>query len=281
MSYSKLAGVFLASVLTLVSSLVAVAQPPQIRSVVVQADPVNYAGPCPTTITFTAKIRLSGPGEVRYVWRRSDGTTGPMRTLNFPAPGELEVTETWQLGEPGFSDQVRWESIRVLAPQVRDSTQGLFRLHCQQGGQAQGPQRLPDLTVMINIPRPQDENPRVIVIARNNAQGIAPGTIGTLDPDNGFMIDVVLSSDPEMPAQPAVFSPNFSEDVMIRGGRISRTTDLPFMGAKPYSVNAEIPADTPAGNYFLCARIDPLNKVAESVEANNVACKPFNVARRQ
>lgn len=262
------------------STFVAVAQPPQIRYVVVRADPVNYTGPCPTTITFTGKIQLSGPGEVKYVWRRSDGATGPMQTLNFPAPGELEVTETWQLGGPGFSDQVRWESIRVLAPQFRDSTQGWFRLHCQNGGQAQGPQHLPDLTVTIAVPRPGDENPRVFVIARNNGLAIAPGTIGSRDPDNGFMIDIVLSSDREMPAEPAIFSPNFSEDVMIRGGRISRTTDLPFRAAKPYSVTAEIPADTPAGMYFLCARIDSLNKVAESVEANNVACTPFNVVRR-
>lgn len=281
MFHSKLAAVFFATILTLVSSFVAVAQPPQIRSVVVRADPVNYRGPCPATVTFTGKIRLSGPGEVRYVWRRSDGVTTPMQTLNFPAPGELEVTDTWQLGGPGFSDQVRWESIRVLAPQVRDSTQGWFRLHCQNGGQAPGPQQLADLTVSIAVPRPGDENPRVFLIARNNGAAIAPGTIGTRDPDNGFVMDVVLSSDREVPAEPAIFSPNHSEDVMIRGGRISRTIDLPRNAAKNYSITADIPADTPAGVYFLCARIDPFNKVAESIEANNVACTPLNVVRRQ
>ncbi len=203
-----------------------------------------------------------------------------MQTLNFPAPGELEVTDTWELGGPGFSDQVRWESIRVLAPQFRDSTQGAFRVHCRNGGQAQE-QRPPDLTVSIAVPRLGDENPRVIVIARNNGQSIAPGTIGTRDPDNGLMIDVVLSSDREMPTEPAIFSPNFAEDVMVRGGRISQTVDLPLNAAKNYSITAEIPADTPPGVYFLCARIDPFNKVAESIEANNVACTPFNVVRRQ
>ena len=293
----------------------------QVRSVVVQSSLVNYTGPCPVTITFLGKIRMSGPGEVRYVWRRSDGAIRPAQTLVFPAPGELEVTDTWELGGPGFPNQMRFEGLRVLAPQVRDSVGAWFRVQCQgarqgqgagqgqeagqgqgagqgqEAGQGQGaaedPQpgqeqhgpglglAVPDLTLTIAVPHPEQNNPRVFLVAHNRGAAIAPGTAGSHDPDHGFMIDVVLSSDREVPAEPAIYSPNYSEDVMIRGGRISRTVDLPRLAAKNYSLTIEIPADTPAGNYFLCARIDPFNKVMESIEANNTACTPFNVRPRQ
>ena len=285
--------------LTLVCAFVAAGQ--EVRSVAVQAVPANYRGPCPATITFTGKIRMSGPGEVRYVWRRTGGDARPAQTIVFPAPGELEVTDTWEVGAPAVASEMRFEGLRVLSPQLRDSAGAWFSVQCQgqepeqgqaggqgqragegdEAGQGQAANRRPDLTVTINIPRPGDARPRAFLIAHNIGLSAAAGTDGTPDTANGYMVDVVLSTDRQVPAEPAIFSPNFSEDVMIRGGRVSRTYDLPARASRPYSLNVEIPADTPAGNYFLCARIDPFNKVAESVEANNTACAPFIIRPRQ
>jgi hypothetical protein len=41
-----------------------------------------------------------------------------------------------------------------------------------------------------------------------------------------------------------------------------------------------LPANIPGGNYFLCARIDPGNKVAEGNEDNNTFCLPITVEAR-
>jgi hypothetical protein len=137
----------------------------------------------------------------------------------------------------------------------------------------------PDLSVLIRAPRTAragDEiGPEIQIRARNIGLAAAPGTIGRLDPDNGYMIDLVLSTDAFMPDGFAELAADFAEDVLLRGGRISRTVDLASGVARGYPVGATIPADTPTGRYFLCARIDPGNKVEESNERNNTACYPI------
>ena len=145
--------------------------------------------------------------------------------------------------------------------------------------------RRPDLTVGITGPAMANAGdnigPLIRVVARNIGRSTAPGTTGTLDPSNGFMIDVVLSTDTMLPPGFATFSPNFSEDVLLQGGRISNTTDLPGSSLKVYpnlqGGNGKIPADTPTGRYFLCARIDAGNKVSESNESNNVGCSRIRI----
>lgn len=112
-----------------------------------------------------------------------------------------------------------------------------------------------------NLPVPSGQRARRIIAAgaRPNAKG-------------GYMIDLVLSTDKKVPEGFATFSPNFAEDVLLRGGRISRTPDLRAGATKALVAAAGIPVDTPPGKYFLCARIDPANNVAETNEVNNVAC---------
>ncbi|MGH9874296.1 MAG: CARDB domain-containing protein [Pyrinomonadaceae bacterium] len=139
----------------------------------------------------------------------------------------------------------------------------------------------PDLVVVIRAPRMAnagDEIGRAISIrARNRGLAAAPGTAGRIAPGDGYMIDVVLSTDALMPEGFANPSANFVEDMLLRGGRISSTADLAPGGIRAYPVGATIPADTPTGWYFLCARIDPGNKVAESNEHNNTACYPIHI----
>jgi len=140
----------------------------------------------------------------------------------------------------------------------------------------------PDLVVRISGPAAanagDDIGPALKVEALNIGTVPAPGTMGTLNPANGYMIDVVLSTDASVPAGFATYSPSFSEDVLLKGGRISNTADLAPGATKPYPTGGGIPADTPTGAYFVCARIDSGNKVAEANEGNNVACTQIKIA---
>lgn len=85
-------------------------------------------------------------------------------------------------------------------------------------------------------------------------------------------IDIILTSKPSYPAPApyAVYSPNYADNVLLKGGR----EHISFTG--PGTVNVKlngtntIPADTPPGNYFLGVVIDAGNKVKELNEKNNV-----------
>lgn len=138
---------------------------------------------------------------------------------------------------------------------------------------------LPDLTVAINGPskaKPgEDISNQIQLIARNVGLAPAPGTQDS--ENNGYMIDVVLSSDNTLPLQFATFSPNFHEDVLLQGGRVSNTQTLALGGTITYPVGATIQADTPNGEYCLGAVIDPGQKVQESNEENNTACHTIKV----
>lgn len=137
----------------------------------------------------------------------------------------------------------------------------------------------PDLIVRLAAPSiaqaGTDIGPLVKVYARNDGGALAEGTQSA--GANGYMIDVMLSKDAFVPPGFAVFSPHFVEDALLQGGRVSNTIDLLPLQLKLYATGARIPADTPAGNYFLCGRIDPGNKIAESNEANNFTCNPIKI----
>ena len=142
---------------------------------------------------------------------------------------------------------------------------------------------LPDLIVELSGP-PNAKAGRNIgrtikLIAKNVGAAPAAGSLGTLDPGAGYRIDYMLSTDEIVPIKFARYSPHFSEDVLLRGGRVSRTVDLAPSASKQYLNGAGIPADAPAGDYFICAVIDPGGKVTESNEENNVSCIPIKVER--
>jgi hypothetical protein len=116
----------------------------------------------------------------------------------------------------------------------------------------------------------------VDLIAENVGGAAAAGTLtaGT----GGYMIDVVLSSDQLVPPGFAAYSPTYSEDVLLQGGRVSNTLDLAPGASEPYDIAVgTIPTDTPAGSYFLCAQIDPDQQIVELDEGNNVHCVPIEI----
>jgi hypothetical protein len=134
----------------------------------------------------------------------------------------------------------------------------------------------PDLVVEITSPptvRPGEAPGTVTVEVKNVGNRAALGTQSA--ESDGYMVDIVLSSDDQLPVQFAVYSETFSEDVLLRGGRISNTSDLAPGESKTYTLPAPsllIPEDTPPGEYCLGAVVDPGKKIAESNEDNNTAC---------
>ena len=95
-------------------------------------------------------------------------------------------------------------------------------------------------------------------------------------PVEAVSVDLVLKKNPlyPSPAPYAVYSPNYSDGVLLKGGR--EHIDFAGPGWKQVTLNGTntIPADTPPGVYYLAAVIDAGNKVAESNEKNNAAfCK--------
>ncbi len=154
------------------------------------------------------------------------------------------------------------------------------------------PSTLPDLIVEELAPAPfavaagESIKDYVKIVVGNLGQKDAPGTI---NPDgttkDGYMVDLVLSTDEVVPEGWAVPSSIFVEDALLVGGRISRTPDV-LAGASVTLSNAPpinsdiggiIPKNTKAGNYFLCARIDPGDAVDESTEDNNLTCLQIKV----
>ena len=143
----------------------------------------------------------------------------------------------------------------------------------------------PDLVVEINSPAivPPGEAPGTVTVTVTNVgNSAAPGT-QSADID-GYMVDIVLSSDDVLPIQFAVYSPNYSEDVLLQGGRISNTPDLAAGESKTFTLPApalKIPADTPPGEYCIGAVVDPGKKITESNENNNTACASITVGDAQ
>jgi hypothetical protein len=146
------------------------------------------------------------------------------------------------------------------------------------------PPSAPDLQVALSGPaaaKAGDEiGPLLKLVASNAGSAPAPGTTGALDPAHGYMIDVVLSRDTIVPPGFATYSPSFSEDVLLQGGRVSNTQDLAPVASRSYTAGAKIPVDTPSGPYHVCAQIDPGKKVVETNEANNVSCFPIRITGR-
>lgn len=130
-------------------------------------------------------------------------------------------------------------------------------------------------------------------INRAAASAAAPGTISA--GSAGYMIDVVLSTDRTAPPGFAIYAPSWREDVLLRGGRISRTPDLApgashlFKGPTemlgsppaPYEyLKFPLPTGVRPGAYFVCVIVDPAGVVAEDNEADNTACHPIRVRPR-
>ncbi|EMJ93912.1 CARDB domain-containing protein [Leptospira alstonii] len=149
-------------------------------------------------------------------------------------------------------------------------------------GVSGGDPSLPDLMVyLITGGRKVEVKPGEDVSQKLKAQVANFGGIlanGSRPAQEGYMVDLILSQDSVVPEGYAPYFPDFKEDVLLGGGRISNTPDL-LPGTLAYVSEGSniIPKNVPPGDYNLCARVDAGSKVAESNEQNNTVCVPITV----
>jgi hypothetical protein len=263
------------------------------------ASPASYKGSCPAKISFKGVVSAKKVGSVQYKFIRSDGAMAPIQTIKFSKPGDEIVETTWTLGGASLPTYAGWQAIEIVYPTSLTSNKAEFKVACSfedAGASEQAtPQtaiavgnviavarafHLPDLMTKLAAPATgiagQELKPPIVVAARNSGKAKAPGTASRPD---GYMIDVVLSTDKTVPPGFKTYSAHFSEDVMLLGGRISNTVDLDPGKSHTFAklTGSKIPADTPSGHYYVCALVDSGDKVKESDETNNVYCRPITI----
>ncbi|WP_334110131.1 CARDB domain-containing protein [Thermodesulfitimonas autotrophica] len=122
----------------------------------------------------------------------------------------------------------------------------------------------PDLTVSIAGPAKAvaGKSVSVKVTVKNNGLAAAPGTVDA-GSSSAYMVDLVLSSDYDVPVKWAVqpvyagkTKDDFVEDMLILGGRISNTKSISAGGQVSYTLSAYIPLKTSPGVYCLGAVVD-------------------------
>jgi hypothetical protein len=280
--------------LAAVSAAAALAQG-SVVSATLTPTPQAYDGPCPVVIRFKGRIEVNGPATVQYSFIRSDGAIPPVETLVFSEAGAKEVETTWTLGGAALPRFGGWIAIETRTPNKFSSPRAGFKLQCIDAGkQPAGPSQKqpagpmsagPNLVTKFLSPREASAGEAigdaVKVQAANIGGGVAGGTLGSGGSAGGYMIDLVLSRAPVTSTAYATFSPNYSDGVLLRGGRVSRTEDLGATADRTYADEIRglllIPADTPTGSYYLCAVIDPGNRIAESNEADNISCNRIKI----
>lgn len=134
--------------------------------------------------------------------------------------------------------------------------------------------KFPDYMAMLtNAPKVakagQELGAKMLVQVRELTPGV---------PSKQIAVDLVLVSKPVYPAPApfAVYTPNYKEGVLLKGGREFVYAPYGTTAVKLNGTN-KIPDDTPAGNYYLAAVADAGNKVFEANERNNVAYWPIRI----
>ncbi|HET8735706.1 MAG TPA: hypothetical protein VFM69_03815, partial [Pricia sp.] len=94
------------------------------------ASPAKFKGDCPHPFDFQGIIETNGPGEVVYTWLKSDGTQGPIDTLQFESAESLKVTTNWEFGGTGNKKYEEWQQLKILSPVAMVSNRALFNVEC-------------------------------------------------------------------------------------------------------------------------------------------------------
>jgi hypothetical protein len=141
-----------------------------------------------------------------------------------------------------------------------------------------------DVTPIIGAPADAraGANLMITLAVENRGDTNCPGTIEAPAPAS-YMVDIFLSADRVGPPSWAVYNAAWREDVLLGGGRVSRTYSVgpgvtARYGAPSYEIGPmTLPTGIPPGDYFVCAGVDQGGRVTESNERNNVACNPIRI----
>jgi len=229
-------------------------------------DNLSYSGPCPTDIEFKGAITSDKPGKVQYRIRSSDGSLLPVETLEFSGPGTKVINVHWPIDAPSLTSYEGWKTIQILYPQEIESNKAKLRVNCDQ--------TVTDLTVRIKE-CPKTARPGHDLGTTFKIKAINRGMIDIKD----VLLDIILKKELtcSISTPLAEYSPHFHDGVLLKGGRqqVSLNAGQTLM-ISPSGPNT-IPADTQAGDYFLCAVIDAGNKIKESDKQNNCICCPLKI----
>jgi hypothetical protein len=124
---------------------------------------------------------------------------------------------------------------------------------------------LPDLTVRMKYPinaSPGEALAKKFTLTVQNK-----GAVEARD----FSVQLVISSDTQIPLQPAAYSENFQEDALLEGGQSTVASIKPgesLTVSLPGPI--KIPADVSPARYYLGALADPEKKIEELDEGNNI-----------
>jgi hypothetical protein len=122
----------------------------------------------------------------------------------------------------------------------------------------------------------EDISKKIKLSIENRGSGSAPGTQSSRT--KGYTVYLVLSRDQSVPVNVAASAGKFKEDLLLKDGSAVKTQALEPGGQFRFpTAKIVIPNDTPAGNYYLCARIDPWNRVKETDEKNNLSCRSIRI----
>lgn len=144
--YVKLFAMSLFTLIGLVTSGATEAKGASVVAVSLRAERLAITNRCPATVDFRGSIKMDGRGVVKYTFERSDGATAPVYTLFFASAGTQEVSTSWTLGR-SYSG---YEKLKVLAPNVTESSEARFNLNC--GGIRIDPVILPLSSVDVFCP---------------------------------------------------------------------------------------------------------------------------------
>jgi hypothetical protein len=226
----------------------------------------TYSGVCPNEIKFRGTITSEKLGKVQYRFIRSDGTLLPVETIEFSTPGAKEVKGAWIAGDAGTPLYEGWQAIRIVYPEEVESNKAKFKVTCDHA--------MPDLTVKIRhspiTARPGHELGSSFKVNITNH-----GNIDLKD----VIVDSVLKKGDSCPVTTAnsFDATHYSDGVLLKGGREQASLKA---GQKiEIKLNGTtIPADTPTGDYYLCAVIKASGQIKESDITNNCACRPIKIS---
>ena len=238
-------------------------------SVTLSAKPSIYSGICPAEIKFKGTITSEKPGKVQYRFVRSDGTLLPVETIVFSTPGAKEVKGSWTVGDARTPLYEGWQVITIVYPEDIESNRGKFKVTCDQ--------TKPAITVNIrhspSTARPGHElRPLLKLSVANN------GAIDFKD----LTLDIILNKDNTCPviSPDEVNSTHYSNGVLLKGGR----EQLSIKAGQKLQIIRDgtitIPAETPTGDYSLCAVINTSDHIKESNKMINCACSPIKIANK-
>ncbi|MFG1962097.1 hypothetical protein [Nonomuraea sp. NPDC049028] len=91
----------------------------------VTVSPARYAGACPATTTFSARVAVRGASRVTYRWLRGDGHKGAVVTATVKA-GAVVVRDRQSFAKSTSG----WQALQVLSPRKTTSAKARFTVSC-------------------------------------------------------------------------------------------------------------------------------------------------------